>query len=145
MIRPRAEVLIEYIPVPQPAVATEIYLAGTNSPDRHADLPEVLSAVPAALATSGQRLYPFRTEFLVFRHQLVEVRAGEWARHGAPGLKRQHSRGGSREPEELAPGRAGGRAILRAATRRPAGRLGRSCPVAFRLAGRVQVHYKRRK
>ena len=54
MLRAGADVSVEDVPVPQPAIATEVELAGANPADRHPDLGEVRAAIDLAFAAGRE-------------------------------------------------------------------------------------------
>ncbi len=68
-----ADLLIENVPMPELAVAAEIELTGTNAPDGHADLRQFRAAVDGRRAAGKQGPHPRRIEFLVGRHEPLEV------------------------------------------------------------------------
>ncbi len=82
MLGTGADMAVEDVPMPQPAIASEIDLAGADAADGHPDAFEVRPAVHGALASSSEGLHPLGPQLLVRRDQLVEVLPREGAGHG---------------------------------------------------------------
>ena len=108
MLRPSADPGVEDVPMPELAVAAQVKLPRANPAHRHPDLRQVRPAIHLPLAARGERLHPLRRQFLVGRHQLVEIGAGERPCHGElPRMKRQRGGGpGPDEFQEIAPPKA---------------------------------------
>jgi len=89
--------------VPEPAVAAQVELAGTNPAHRHAHVPQLLAAIDRRHAALEERLDPLRRELLVPGHELLEVGDLERSGHRGLGPEPRRSRRQARHLKELAP------------------------------------------
>ena len=96
--------LVEEVPMPEPAIAAEIKLAGTEAADGHANFLEAGTAIGGAFAAGGEGGDPFGRQLLVGGNEVIEIRAGERAGHGVfPGMKGQRRQAASpQSPQKIA-------------------------------------------
>ena len=113
VLRPGADVPVEDVPVPQPAVAAQVQLPGAEAADGHADLLEFRSAVDGRLAPRRERLDPLRRQPFVGRHQLFKILRLERPRDGRPGAQPRGRRRRPDQLQELAPRGAGAATRMR--------------------------------
>ncbi len=98
-----ADVFVEDVPVPEPAVSAEVQLTSADAADRHADRVQFGAARDGRLAARRERGQPPGAELLVRRHQELEVAAAERPRHHRDSGGEQRHRLRSGEAQELAP------------------------------------------